>query len=291
MNAPYDPETLDWIEQTERAGAPEGADVHEMRAAYNAIRAQTHGGRPEGLAVEDITLVGRPARRYRGGARGRVLFFHGGGYVVGSLDTHDDPCAALAAGAGCEVVALDYRLAPEHPFPAACDDALAAALALDGPLILVGDSAGGTLAAGVAVALRGTGRIAGSVLVYPALGGRALGLPSYTEKAEARLLTTADMDWYAAQWAAPPDDPRAAPLLAEDLSGVAPCITFAAGEDPLRDDAVAWTTRLREAGSDAQVHIEEGLPHSYLFARHDSAQAAAAFARVVGAVQGFTTAP
>jgi len=289
MNTPFDAQTLAYIELTERAGAPEGAGVPEMRAAYEALRARLHGGRPEGLVVEDFTLAGRPARRYRGGDRGRVLFFHGGGYVVGSLESHDDCCAGLAERVGCEVIALDYRLAPEHPFPAACDDALAAAEALEGPLVLAGDSAGGTLAAGVAVALRGTplhgaAKITGQVLAYPALGGMALGLPAYAEKAQARLLTTADMGWYHAQWGAPEGDPRAEPLRADDLSGVAPCVAFGAGEDPLRDDAADWAERLRAAGVKAEAHVEEGLPHSYLFARHMSGRAEAAYGRFCGAL-------
>ncbi len=291
MTDPYDAETLAWIEMTEHANAPDGADIAGIRTAYEAMRARLHGGRPSGMTVEDLTLADRPARRYIGGARGRVLFFHGGGYVVGSLDSHDDLCAALAERTECEIVALAYRLAPEHPFPAAYDDALAAAKALDGPLILVGDSAGGTLAAGVSLALRGTGKIRGQVLAYPALGGQALGLPSYTEKATARLLTTEEMAWYHAQWNAPKGDPRAAPLLATDLTGVAPCTIFAAAEDPLRDDAAAFAGRLRAAGVSAQAHVEKGLPHSYLFARHHSPRAAAAFERVAGAVRDCTPAP
>ena len=292
----YDSGTLAYIELTEGAGAPDGAGIEQMRAAYEALRARLHGPWPDGVTTEDITLAGRPARRYRGGNRGRVLFFHGGGYVVGSLESHDDCCAGLAARAGCEVIALDYRLAPEHPFPAACEDALAAAGALEGPLVLAGDSAGGTLAAGVALALRDTapargGKIAGQVLAYPALGGRALDLPSYREKARARLLTTADMDWYAARWGAPEDDPRAAPLLADDLTGIAPCVAFGAGEDPLRDDAAAWADRLRAAGTRARAHVEEALPHSYLFARHMDDRAAAAFGRFADAVGSFLNGP
>ena len=286
----YDAQTLAYIELTEGAGAPEGASIVAMRAAYEALRARLRGPWPEGVTAEDMTLAGRPARRYRGGDRGRVLFFHGGGYVVGSLDSHDDCCAGLAAQAECEVIAFHYRLAPEHPFPAACDDALAAARALEGPLVLVGDSAGGTLAAGVAVALRGTDRIAGQVLAYPALGGLTLGLPSYREKANARLLGTADMGWYHVQWGAPQGDPRAEPLLSDELSGTAPCIAFAADEDPLRDDAQAWAERLRAAGIRAQAHVEAGLPHSYLFARHMDARAAAAFGRFAEAVRDFATA-
>lgn len=290
MTHPFDADTLAWIEQVEGESTPMGASIQAMRAAYEASRKAAHRGRPAGLRVEDVTLAGCPARRYHAGTRGRVLFFHGGGYVLGSLDSHDDACAPLAVGAQCEVIALDYRLAPEHPFPAAYEDALAAAMALNGPFVLAGDSAGGTLAAGVALALRETGNVVGQVLIYPALGGAALDLPSYREKADARLLTTNDMRWYAEQWGAPPDDPRAAPLLAEDVRGVAPCIAFAAAEDPLRDDAVAWVARLRAAGISAQAHIEEGLPHGYLFARHDSAMAAAAFTRVVEAISGFAAA-
>lgn len=291
MDQPFDAQTLAWIERTEREGAPSGASLARMRAAYETMRLRWDADRPEGMAVEDFTLAGRPARRYAGGRHGRVLYFHGGGWVVGSLDTHDGFCADLARRAACEVIALDYRLAPEHPFPAACDDALAAAEALEGPLILAGDSAGGTLAAGVAVALRGTDRIAGQVLIYPALGGQVADLPSYTEKAGARLLTTADMTWYGAQWGAPTHDPRAAPLLADDLAGIAPCVVFAAGEDPLRDDAPAWAGRLRAEGTGAQAVVEDGLPHGYIFARHDSVRAEFAVGRIVEAVRGFAPAP
>jgi len=290
MDDPFDAQTLAWIERTEHEGAPEDATIAQRRAAYENMRIRWDNERPEGMAVEDFVLAGRPARRYAGGPDGRVLYFHGGGWVVGSLDTHDGFCAALAHRAGCELIALDYRLAPEHPFPAACGDALAAAEALDGPLILAGDSAGGTLAAGVALALRGTGKVAGQVLIYPALGGLVADLPSYTEKGDARLLMTADMVWYGAQWAAPEDDPRASPLMADDLSGIAPCVAFAASEDPLRDDALAWAGRLRAEGTGAQAFIEEGLPHGYIFARHDSVRAEAAFGRIVEAVRGFATA-
>ena len=158
---------------------------------------------------------------------------------------------------------------------------------MDGPFVLAGDSAGANLAAGVAVALRRDCRVLGQVLAYPTLGGEVLGLASHAEKAEARLLTTRDMDWYRAQYAAPANDARAAPLLAGDLGSVAPCTAFAAAEDPLCDDAAAWAARLREAGVAASAHTEDGLPHSYLFARHTSSRAAGAFTRFADGIDGY----
>ncbi len=285
MNSPFDAEILAYIELNEAWPAGEG--VAGIRASYEGLRAHLRGDWPDGVTTVDLTLGGQAARRYEGGARGTVLFFHGGGFVVGSLDSHDDLCAGIAGRLECTVIAVEYRLAPDHPFPAAYDDALAAARAMQGPFVLVGDSAGGTLAAGVAVAMRGEARVLGQVLAYPALGGEALGLASYIEKAKARLLTADDMQWYRAQYAAPPGDTRAAPLLAVDLTGVTPCIAFAAAEDPLCDDAAAWVARLNEAGVVASAHTEDGLPHSYLFARHHSKRATGAFERFADAIGGF----
>lgn len=288
---PFDAEVQAYIRMCSQGDGTGQEDIPAMRAAYETLRAGLRGARPEGLRVTETVLADRPARVYvpPGAQEGRrrVLFFHGGGYVLGSLDSHDDLCARLALRAGCSVTALDYRLVPEHPFPAAWEDAERAAIAMseDGPVILVGDSAGGNLAASVALSLRGTGRIAAQVLAYPDLGGIEKGLPSYTEKAGAALLTTADMRWYRGLTGADAQDVRFSPLLAPDVSGIAPCIAFAAGEDPLRDDAVAWAERLRAAGVEARAVIEDDLPHSYLFARPISKRAAAAFERLCGAVE------
>lgn len=290
---PYDAEVQGYIDTVlaSEASAPDG-DIDAMRRAYNTLRAQLAGPWPQGVVARDTLVAGRPARKYTPQAgKGRVLFFHGGGYVLGNLDSHDDFCAGLAAKTECTVTAIDYRLTPEHPHPAAYDDAIATAqsMAADGPFVVVGDSAGGNLAAGVAIMLRNTPAVAGQVLIYPELGGLSLDLPSYTEKAETPMLSTADMGYYRRLRGATAEDVRAAPLLADDVRGIAPCVAFAAAEDPLRDDAVLWASRLQDAGVEAEAVIEPGLPHSYLFARHRSSRAAEAFEGICRAVRRFVT--
>ncbi len=287
---PFDPQVSAFIDKVNAFAAPAGSDIQTIRDAYNHSRAQLSPQRPTGLTITEITLAGRPARRYRpADPHGEALFFHGGGYNLGNLDSHDTICAELAARAGCTLTAFDYRLAPEHQFPAAHDDALAAASALSqsGPVVLIGDSAGANLAAATAIALRGTARISGQVLIYPELGGQALALPSYTEKADAPLLSAADVKQLRADAGLSDTDPRATPLLEDDLTGVAPCIAFAAAEDPLRDDATAFADKLRAAGVTASAIIEPGLPHAYLVARHSTDRARDAFTAIVKALAGF----
>jgi acetyl esterase len=191
-----------------------------------------------------------------------LVYFHGGGWVVGDLGTHDSLCRHLANTAGCAVVAVEYRLAPEHPFPAAVDDALSATvfvadkadeLGVDGNCLAVGgDSAGGNLAAVVALLVRerGAPALRSQVLIYPAtdLGVRH---PSYDLFAEDYLLTRATMHWFVAHYLRSPQDRedwRASPLLAADLSGLPPALVLTAGFDPLRDEGDAYAERLRAAG-------------------------------------------
>ena len=269
----------------------------EQRRRYDRLCAAFRQPRPEGLEVQDAALPSAegaiPVRRYRpADARAAaVVYYHGGGFVVGGLESHDDVCAEIAATTRLEVIAVDYRLAPEHPYPACFDDALAAsrALAAEGrPLVLAGDSAGGNLAAAVCLAARGDPRPpSGQVLIYPALGGDALGLASYTEQAEAPLLTARDCAIYMELRAGgppPQNDPYFAPLACQDLAGAPPCIAFAAEADPLRDDAVEYVRRLSAAGVEARSQIEAGLVHSYLRARTTSRRAAESFAAICAAI-------
>ena len=294
-----DPEIRAFVEAA--AGYyPEGKaslSVPERRRRYDAMAADFRQPRPAGLAVTDETVPAPagtvPVRRYRPAEAGgvTVVYFHGGGFMLGGLDSHDDVCAEIADRTGCPVVAVDYRRTPEHVHPAAYEDSLAAARAAlaDGPVILAGDSAGGNLAAALALALRNAD-VRGQVLIYPALGGERLGLASYEENAEAPMLTTRDMHFYhelRAGGPPPDDDPSFFPLAAGDLSGVAPCFASAAAVDPLRDDAVEYVRRLREAGAEAALAVEDQLPHGHLRARAGSARARAAFDRILGAIGGF----
>jgi len=208
-----------------------------------------------------------------GTTRGPLLvFFHGGGNVAGDIDTHDAPCRLLAAGAGVRVLSVDYRLAPEHPFPAAVDDALAAfrdvaarpgAFGADPARLAVGgDSAGGRLAAVVAQ----HDRPAFQLLIYPATDNTRV-YPSERLFAEGFFLTKESMDWYEDQFLPPgtdPADPRVSPLLAPDLSGVAPALVVTAGFDPLRDEGEAYAARLRAAGVHAVTRRFPGFVHGFL---------------------------
>lgn len=286
-----DPEILAFIARTDSFYPPDAVDldIARQRAVYDAMCAAFRVPRPGGIEVHDAPVAGVPCRHYApdGAGATRVLYFHGGGFVVGGLDSHDDVAAEIAVRTRCPVIVPDYRLCPEHAHPAAYDDALAVACTVPGPLILAGDSAGGNLAAAVALARRGPD-LRGLTLIYPGLGGEALGLPSYTEHADAPMLTTRDVRWYAqirAGGPVPQGDASFAPLAAGDLRGLPPCFVSAAGVDPLRDDGVEWVRRLIGAGVPAHCAVEPQLPHGHLRARHGAARARAAFERVLDAIR------
>ncbi|MCC5971778.1 MAG: alpha/beta hydrolase [Pararhodobacter sp.] len=286
-----------FIEKTEAAYPPDAAEftIAEQRAFYDRMCQLFDRPHPPGLSTEDRAIAGVPCRIYtpQGMRPGvSVLYFHGGGFVVGGLHSHDAICAELSAGAQARLIAVDYRLSPEHRHPAAYDDALAVAQAVDGPKVLAGDSAGGNLAAAVAAHLPG---IAGQVLIYPGLGGTP-DLPSYTRHANAPMLTLADVEFYAgirfkdaAAQAKALADPTAAPLSASDFAHLPPTALFAAECDPLASDAVEYAARLSEAGVPASLTMEPGMVHGYLRARHMVAGAQASFARITQALAAMVT--
>lgn len=282
-----DAPTWEFIRRTEAAYPPDTASlsVQEQRAIYDAMARRFHRGHPPGVVARDETVAGVPCRRYPG-AGPTVLYLHGGGFVVGGLDSHDDVCAEIRAHTGLTVISADYRLAPEHRHPAAFDDALAVAEAIEGPLVLAGDSAGGNLAAAVAHRLRGAPRVRGQVLVYPGLGG-APGRGSYVTHARAPMLTAEDVAYYSAIRHAGPepmDDPTSAPLRDRDFSGLPPTVAFAAECDPLADDARDYVERIQAAGGRAVAVTEAGLIHGYLRARTTVPRAATSFDRIVSAI-------
>jgi acetyl esterase len=205
-----------------------------------------------------------------------LVYLHGGGWVVGSLETHDGVCRALASRTPCVVAAVDYRLAPEHRFPAAVEDAWAAtawvaehAASIGGDpdrIAVGGDSAGGTLATACAIRARDHGlRLALQLLVYPVTDHR-FDTASYEECAEGYGLTRDAMRWYWAQYLGPDDgsSPEASPLRAADLAGLAPAHVVTAEYDPLRDEAEAYAARLEEAGVPVRLDRCEGLIHGFL---------------------------
>ncbi|MBC7478310.1 MAG: alpha/beta hydrolase fold domain-containing protein, partial [Pseudorhodobacter sp.] len=189
-----DPATWAFIRATEAAYPADtiGFTMDQHRAAYDAMCSLFDAGRPPGLKVTDQTVAGVPCRLYHAGPT-QLIYFHGGGFYVGGLHSHDSVCAELAMRTGLTVTAVDYRLSPEHPHPAAYDDAMAVTLATDGPVLLAGDPAGGILAAAVAHGLRAHGIMPlGQVLIYPGLGGD-MDKGSYLTHAHAPMLTRADV--------------------------------------------------------------------------------------------------
>ncbi|WP_342587253.1 alpha/beta hydrolase [Hoeflea olei] len=222
---------------------------------------------------------------------GIVLYYHGGGYVLGGLDSHDSICAEICATTGYTVISVDYRLAPEHRHPAQFEDALAAFRAIAGasslPLVLAGDSAGGNLAAAVSWATRtDLLKPAGQVLIYPALGAD-LTRGTFVTHANAPMLTTADMRLYdelRAGGTPPTGDPSFTPLAADTYAGLPPTLVFTAECDPLSGDGPVYCARITEAGGQARCIEEKGLVHGYLRARHSVARARDSFGRIVDGI-------
>jgi acetyl esterase len=225
-----------------------------------------------------------------------VIWFHGGGWVVGTLDSHDPVCRALANRTPCVVVAVDYRLAPEAPFPAAVEDSWAAtqwvvkeALKLGGDasrIAVAGDSAGGNLAAAVALRARDSGlELALQVLVYPVTDSD-LDSESYLRLATGLNLTRAKMEWYWQQYLGGADgsQPEASPLRAPDLAGVAPALVQTAEHDPLLSEGEAYAARLAEAGVPVTLTRYEGMIHGFIRMPALVAEADFALAEIASAV-------
>jgi acetyl esterase/lipase len=207
-----------------------------------------------------------------------LVFFHGGGWVIGDLETHDGLCRSLANAAGCLVASVDYRLAPEHKYPVAAEDAFAATrwvathaqrLGADGRRLAVGgDSAGGNLAAVVSLMARERGGppLRFQLLVYP-VTHHSFDTPSYRECADGYLLTRASMVYFWDHYLRSPEDgrqPYASPLLAADLSGLPPALVITAEYDVLRDEGEAYAARLREAGVSVALTRHPGVIHGFL---------------------------
>lgn len=268
------------------------APIEQQRQWYDALCAEFDAPSPEGLTRRDDRVGAYiPIRHYRPvdtATETRIFYIHGGGFVVGSLDSHDAICAELAYGARAELVSVDYRLAPEHAWPAALEDCYAVleSLLADGrPVVVVGDSAGGNLGAGIVLKAKAEGLsgIVGQALIYPGLGGDLVS-GSYVEMAEAPGLSTADVAYYREVLKAPLDDPFAYPLNAPDLSGLPPAYITGAHFDPLRDDARIYAARLAEAGVNVAYREEPQMIHAWLRARHMSPGAREGFGHLVHGV-------
>jgi acetyl esterase len=259
-------------------------------AAREFYRARRTGTQPEPVTVSKVqdhvvtadqaTFKVReyqPQGRVDGALLPALVYLHGGGWTIGDLDTHDVLCRSLCNQSGMVVVSVDYRLAPEHAFPAAYDDALAAflwvaeqasALGVDGKRLAIGgDSAGGNLAAAVSLALRNQPVCPYyQLLIYPATDMRRVA-PSHTSNGQGYLLTKDTMTWFADHYV--PDhsdytDWRASPLLARSLAGAAPALVLTAGFDPLRDEGLQYADALSAAGVPTEYICFERQIHGFI---------------------------
>jgi acetyl esterase len=277
---PLDPELAGIIAIVE-AGTPMSQQTpDEARAAFRTLAVEFR--KPEHVvpvgSVEDTTIAGAegelPARVYRPEGEGpfpTVALFHGGGFVIGDLDTHDNMSRAICRAVGAVVVSVDYRLAPEHPFPAGVDDCVTATRSIrarlddlggNGRLAVAGDSAGGNLSAVVAQQIPG---LAAQFLIYPKTDGGG-DYPSMVENGEGYFLDLPTIEWFSENYAPGGDhtDPRISPLRAESLAGLPPAVVVTAEFDPLRDEGEAYAAALASAGVPVVSRRYDGMIHGFM---------------------------
>jgi acetyl esterase len=308
------PEARALLEMMDAQGGPplESEDPVEARSS-RLEPMKMLGGEPDALArVENLSIPGPggdvPIRVYakeQGGLRSALVYFHGGGFVLGNLDTHDAVCRALANESGAVVISVDYRLSPESKFPAALDDSQAAVrwvaanaerLGVDARKIGVGgDSAGGNLATVVAMRCRDAGgpALAFQVLIYPVTDSSSYDTGSHRESGDGYFLTTAAMDWFIGHYLSTADQkrlPEVSPLLATDLSRLPPALVITAEFDPLRDEGEAYAQRLRQTGVPVTLTQYPGMIHGFVSMRGVLADGRRAIREVAEFVQGTGTA-
>ena len=279
------PKSQEFLDQLAAAGMPPlgSLPVPETREAFKGVAA--FGGPPETLARVEERKIGGPAgempvRIYTPEAKGStplLVYFHGGGWVIGTLDTHDGVCRHLAKQSQAVVVSVDYRLAPEHKFPAAAEDCYAAtcwaadnaaSLGADPKRLAVGgDSAGGNLAAVVSLMARDRGKpkIGFQMLIYP-VTDHAYETASYRDNADGYLLTKDAMVWFWNHYLTGAGDSAnayASPLRAKSFTGLPPAMVVTAEFDPLRDEGEAYAAKLREAGVPVKLKRYDGLVHGF----------------------------
>jgi acetyl esterase len=273
-----------------RSTPPEFLSLEQQRVELDTLARRFAGGGPRMAVERNLEIPGPadpiPIRHYcrwpDETPRPVLLYLHGGSFALGSLDTHDNVCRALAAAADCTVLSVGYRLAPEHPYPAGVDDAYAAlswaaaeSQSLNGDpgrLAVAGDSAGGTLAAAVCLMARDRRgpAIRHQVLVYPATDATTVERESYRLYGEGYMLDTAQVLWAQEQYLPDPRDrflPYASPLLAPSHAGLPPATMVAAEFDVLRDEGRAYAEALERAGVPVRYECVPGVTHSFFSAQ------------------------
>jgi acetyl esterase/lipase len=292
---PLDPQADAFLKEAAAAGAPplESLPVPQAREFLRTLFAP-QGAREPIKKVEDRVIdaggVKLPVRIFTPEGTGPLpilVFFHGGGWVLGDCESYDTPCRALANGAGCIVLSVEYRLAPEHKFPAAPEDCYAAtvwtvrnAASLGGDparVAIAGDSAGGNLTAVVAQMARDRGAppLVLQVLIYP-VTNHALDTASYRANAEGYFLTRAGMEWFWNHYLANPSDgakPYASPLRATNFANLPPALLITAEYDPLHDEGAAYGAKLRDAGVKVVYSDYPGMIHGFFSLGNVLAQA------------------
>ena len=284
-----DPGIVAFLEEGEKLYPADAANftLAQQRAFYNSYCAHFAGKRPAGIAVEDFKVAEVKCRRYSPSSPiGKLFYLHGGGFVVGGLESHDSICADLADQTQVEVTAVEYALAPEHPFPAAFDQCWAVLQTL-GSCVVAGDSAGGNLAAALCLKARdlALNQIKGQVLIYPGLGGDVT-KGSFITQALASGLTTADVIYYRYIYGGG-NSKFAQPLLETNYASLPPALLVACAHDPLHDDCTEYAAKLWAAGVPAEVREEPDLVHAFLRARYMSKPAAASFSAISEAIGRF----
>lgn len=304
-----DDEIWDFIRRTQHCFPDDATNrsIEQQRVIYNQMCRVFSRGRPEGVSVSNAVIEGDkyqvPVRRYRPNSvltNTIIIYIHGGGYVVGDLDSHDDICAELCVETGLNVTSVDYRLSPENKHPAAFNDCLACvaheAKHSDAPIILCGDSAGGNLAAAVAYHVSSSKNdsvamnLIGQVLIYPELGGdRTVG--SHLVHANAPMLNASEVSFYLNSRVGnklPLADPSFAPLQASRFANLPTTLVISAQCDPLSDDGRHYCDAIVKAGGEATWVNEAGLVHGFLRARHTSERANLSFKKIISAMKKWT---
>lgn len=266
--------------------------VEDERRCYDRMCRAFQAPIPQGISFADhtvnvadgdlkIRIYEKPAAE----TATTILYFHGGGFVLGGLESHHSICAEISDQCGYRLIAVDYRLAPEFTYPTQIKEAVEVFLSIDqGKTIAAGDSAGGLLAAALCIAQCDKAqRPVGQLLIYPALGGQQFDYDSYENLSNAPGLTRTDIHRYLSLWSNDQfswADPLFAPLSFDQFEKLPPCIAIAAEYDPLKDDAKAYVNKLNDAGVSSDYFEEVGLIHGYLRARHFSRKAKRSFTRI-----------
>jgi acetyl esterase len=283
---PLDPQIQALLDKGTGVPATHTLSVDVARAQYEA-RIALMAPAAEVASIRELTIDGsggplkiRIYRPHGVGPFPLLVFFHGSGFVLCSLDTHDGMCRNLCAGGGCVVASVDYRLAPEHKFPAGPDDCVSATRwaaahagelgANPGRIAVGGDSAGGTMAAVTALRVRDEGgpALCAQLLLYPVTDYHRPGTLSYEENAEGYGLTRDTMKWFWAHYltdASEAANPYASPLRASDLSRLPPALVITAEYDPLRDEGELYAEKLKAAGVPTAISRYDGVNHGFMF--------------------------